>query len=144
MKRRKVISNYLYQSPYFVVEHFTVKRHQHIIKKAETIKERTNTEYVSIIETDSKPGHRKVTILYDYKAKAGNELILKVGETITDITVVEEGWCKGKLNCNTGVFPENFVKSLEEKTPPSPKRFKKEIKRTVKVNYGHKPTTGQH
>ena len=87
MKRRKVISNYLYQSPYFVVEHFTVKRHQHIIKKAETIKERTNTEYVSIIETESKPDNKQAIVKFDCKAIDGDELSLKFGEVITGKTV---------------------------------------------------------
>ena len=107
MKRRKVISNYLYQSPYFVVEHFTVKRHQHIIKKAETIKERTNTEYVSIIETDSKPDNNKANaVKYDYKAILADELRLKVGEIITGLNLVEKVWCTKIANVNTGMLQQ--------------------------------------
>ena len=65
---------------------------------------------------------------------------MKVGEIITDVTAVGEGWCKGKLGSNTGMFPEKFVEFLEVKPQPSASTIKKEIKIKVKVTYGNKPT----
>ena len=86
-------------------------------EKAETTKESTKTESFLVIQTDSKPDNKQAIVKYEYQAKAGDELSLKIGEIITDITVVEEGWCKGKLNGSTGMFLENFVKFLREPPP---------------------------
>ena len=40
---------------------------------------------------------------------AGDEFTWKFGEIITDITAVEEGGCKLKINSSTRMFPDNFV-----------------------------------
>ena len=47
---------------------------------------------------------------FDYNAEAEDELTLKVGDVLTNIKKVEEGWCQGVLNGKTGMFPDNFVK----------------------------------
>ena len=46
---------------------------------------------------------------FDYKAEAEDELTLKVGDVLTNIKEVEDGWCQGVLNGKTGMFPDNFV-----------------------------------
>lgn len=50
------------------------------------------------------------TVQFDYKAEAPDELTLAVGDVITNIRQVEDGWCEGFLRGKTGVFPDNFVK----------------------------------
>ena len=50
------------------------------------------------------------TVVFEYQAAASDELTLKVGDVITNVKNVEEGWCEGLLNGKTGMFPDNFVK----------------------------------
>ena len=49
---------------------------------------------------------------YDYDAEAPDELTLKVGDVLTNITTIEEGWCRGTLKGISGMFPDNFVKVI--------------------------------
>lgn len=57
-------------------------------------------------------------VLHDYKAENSDELSLKAGD-IVEITEkgVDEGWWEGKVNGQTGVFPNNFVEIIEDTTP---------------------------
>ncbi|KAJ8034449.1 Intersectin-2 [Holothuria leucospilota] len=48
-------------------------------------------------------------VMYDYDAVQPDELTIKVGDIITDISVVADGWCKGVVNGKEGMFPSNFV-----------------------------------
>ncbi|XP_019853346.1 PREDICTED: SH3 domain-containing kinase-binding protein 1-like isoform X2 [Amphimedon queenslandica] len=48
--------------------------------------------------------------LFNYSKEEDDELSLNVGDVVTDVTVIEDGWCEGTLNGIKGVFPENFVK----------------------------------
>lgn len=52
----------------------------------------------------------EVLVEYEYLAQEPDELNLKVGDIITDVVRVQEGWCEGILNGVKGVFPDNFVK----------------------------------
>lgn len=47
---------------------------------------------------------------FEYIAQEEDELNLKVGDVITNITKTSEGWCEGSLNGRRGMFPDNFVK----------------------------------
>ncbi|XP_028281673.1 SH3 domain-containing protein 21 isoform X2 [Parambassis ranga] len=49
--------------------------------------------------------------LFDYKAKAEDELELKKGEVIVILNkeTEDEGWWEGELNGRCGFFPDNFV-----------------------------------
>lgn len=49
-------------------------------------------------------------VTFDYQPEAQDELGLKVGDIITGVEQVEEGWCRGSLNGKIGMFPDNFVK----------------------------------
>jgi len=51
-------------------------------------------------------------VQFDYTAVAPDELTLKVGDVITNITPVEDGWCQGTIYGKSGVFPDNFVKVI--------------------------------
>ena len=50
------------------------------------------------------------TVLYDYTAKNADEHTLKVGDVLTNIKQIEDGWCEGVLKGKTAAFPDNFVK----------------------------------
>ncbi|XP_019851292.1 PREDICTED: SH3 domain-containing kinase-binding protein 1-like isoform X1 [Amphimedon queenslandica] len=52
----------------------------------------------------------EAVVLFNYTKEQDDELSLNVGDTVTDVTIIEEGWCEGTLNGIKGVFPENFVK----------------------------------
>ncbi|ESN90375.1 hypothetical protein HELRODRAFT_96485 [Helobdella robusta] len=63
-----------------------------------------------------------VIVEYEYVAQEPDELNLKVGDIITNVTKVQEGWCEGILNGKKGFFPDNFVKEYKEnKKPEKPK-----------------------
>lgn len=53
-------------------------------------------------------------VLFEYQASASDELTFKVGDIITNVKNVEDGWCEGTLNGKTGMFPDNFVKVLKK------------------------------
>uniref|UniRef100_A0A182FAY5 SH3 domain-containing protein n=2 Tax=Anopheles albimanus TaxID=7167 RepID=A0A182FAY5_ANOAL len=57
---------------------------------------------------------------FDYAAKEPDELTLKKGAIITNIKVQDGGWWEGTLIATgrTGVFPDNFVRVLEQPPPP--------------------------
>lgn len=46
---------------------------------------------------------------YDYVAEHNDELTLRVGDVITQVTNKSHGWWSGTLGEDTGFFPENFV-----------------------------------
>ena len=48
------------------------------------------------------------TALYDYDAQESNELSFKVGNVITAIIKIDEGWWEGSLNSHVGLFPRAF------------------------------------
>ncbi|XP_047454190.1 SH3 domain-containing protein 21 [Mugil cephalus] len=50
-------------------------------------------------------------VMFDYKAKAEDELDLKKGDTVVILRkeTEDEGWWEGELNGRCGIFPDNFV-----------------------------------
>merc|ERR1739844_244965 len=61
----------------------------------------------------------------------GDELSIKVGEIIKDVKRMDGGWWEGSLNGRRGVFPDNFVKVVTNKTQNSPKAKPKTIQPTT-------------
>lgn len=49
--------------------------------------------------------------VYDYEPELPDELELKVGDEIKIIEseLTFEGWMRGEVNGNVGIFPDNFV-----------------------------------
>ena len=47
---------------------------------------------------------------HTYLASQDDELTLQVGDVITDVEKMEDGWWQGTLRGKTGMFPDNFVK----------------------------------
>lgn len=56
----------------------------------------------------------EVLVEYDYDAQEGDELTLRRGDIIRDVVKKQEGWWEGVLNEKRGLFPDNFVKVLND------------------------------
>lgn len=54
-------------------------------------------------------------VMFDYKAKAEDELELKKGDVVVVLNkeTEDEGWWRGELNGRCGYFPDNFVMLIE-------------------------------
>ncbi|XP_068238237.1 SH3 domain-containing kinase-binding protein 1-like isoform X12 [Palaemon carinicauda] len=59
-------------------------------------------------------GGRRCRVVFSYAPQHDDELPLCVGQTITILQEVEEGWWKGVLDGQVGMFPSNFVENLDE------------------------------
>jgi hypothetical protein len=57
-------------------------------------------------------------VKFPYDKEQDDELSLKIGDVVTNITTVEEGWCEGTVNGVTGLFPSNFIEFREAKPEP--------------------------
>ncbi|XP_060063303.1 SH3 domain-containing kinase-binding protein 1-like isoform X2 [Ylistrum balloti] len=58
-----------------------------------------------------------VEVTFEYAAEQEDELNIKVGDIIKNVTMSEGGWWEGELNGKTGMFPDNFVKVIEKAKP---------------------------
>lgn len=56
----------------------------------------------------------EVLVEYDYVAKESDELTIKKGDIIKDVIKKTGGWWEGVLNNKKGMFPDNFVRSLDK------------------------------
>ncbi|XP_076807672.1 receptor-interacting serine/threonine-protein kinase 1-like [Clavelina lepadiformis] len=85
---------------------------------------------------------KKIAIVtFDYDAKDEDELTLRLGDVLTNLKPDEEGWCMGSLNERTGVFPDNFVKVVDDfpaSVNPVESTRKKGITRRMKVTFSYK------
>ncbi|KAG5443434.1 SH3-domain kinase binding protein 1 [Clonorchis sinensis] len=64
-----------------------------------------------------------VVVEFDYVAEETDELTIRKGNIIRDVSQFEDGWYIGNLNGKIGVFPDNFVKvlnSAETSNDPKP------------------------
>ncbi|XP_054713527.1 CD2-associated protein-like [Uloborus diversus] len=66
----------------------------------------------SVTQKDSKK--RLVKALFSYAPVNTDELPLKINDILEVIEETEEGWWKGILDGNVGMFPSNFVIELDE------------------------------
>jgi hypothetical protein len=57
-----------------------------------------------------------VEVEYNYEAEQSDELSIKVGDIIKNVTISEGGWWEGELNGKKGMFPDNFVKVKKNNT----------------------------
>lgn len=48
--------------------------------------------------------------MYSYDAEQPDELTIKPGDIIKNVSMVDGGWWEGELNGKKGMFPDNFVK----------------------------------
>lgn len=61
---------------------------------------------------------RQCRVIFSYSPVHEDELKLNVDEIINVVGEEEEGWWRGTLNGNEGVFPSNFVEEIIQ--PPKP------------------------
>ncbi|KAJ6638723.1 CD2-associated protein [Pseudolycoriella hygida] len=83
--------------------------------------------FVVVVDSDDKnpvvlrdkaaTQNRRCKAVYSYTQNNNDELTLAVGDIIEFLGEVEEGWWKGKLGTKVGVFPSNFVVTLEHVSP---------------------------
>lgn len=73
--------------------------------------------------THRTTGGRKCKVLFSYHPVNDDELPLQVNDIVDILDEVEEGWWKGRLRNQIGVFPSNFVVELTDENlqepPPS-------------------------
>lgn len=50
---------------------------------------------------------------FDYDAQEPDELTIRKGDIIRNITMKPGGWWEGTLNDKRGMFPDNFGRILE-------------------------------
>ena len=79
-------------------------------------------------------------MVFPYAGLNSDELTLRVGQVVTIISkeVDDTGWWKGEVDGAVGVFPENFVKVIENSDkkparPPPPTRTLSNANDTEKV-----------
>ena len=63
----------------------------------------------------------EAVVTFDYNAHRDDELTLRVGQVLTNVCAVEEGWAEELLR-KVGMFPANFVEmrraSPDDRPPP--------------------------
>eukprot|EP01136_Pigoraptor_vietnamica_P042265 Opistho-1_new@16219 len=69
-----------------------------------------------------KPGEKRMRATFDYTAENPDELTFAVGDVITNVTSVGEGWAQGDLNGKSGLFPSNFAEALPDEEPEVKKK----------------------
>ncbi|KAI8879754.1 SH3-domain-containing protein [Backusella circina FSU 941] len=71
-------------------------------------------------QAPTTPKGKKAMVTHDYDAQNEDEIKLLRGEYLTDVEPTEsEGWWKGTSESGKiGVFPSNFVQTLEDEAPP--------------------------
>ncbi|XP_035207360.1 SH3 domain-containing kinase-binding protein 1-like [Stegodyphus dumicola] len=91
---------------------------------------------------------RMVKALYSYTPENIDELELKVNDILEVIEETEEGWWKGILDGNVGMFPSNFVIELDGLPEEFNNQFMNELsptKNASKVkNVGHQEPLHRH
>ncbi|KAL4233124.1 SH3-domain kinase binding protein 1 [Mactra antiquata] len=73
-----------------------------------------------------------VLVEYNYDAEQSDELTIKVGDTIKNVTMSEGGWWEGDLNGKRGMFPDNFVKVIPKKEEGKKKDVQASKRQSVK------------
>ena len=53
-----------------------------------------------------------VIVIYPYTAIDEDDLTIKVGDLITNVSKEDEGWYTGTLNGQRGLFPSNYAEVL--------------------------------
>ncbi|XP_004078485.1 SH3 domain-containing protein 21 isoform X3 [Oryzias latipes] len=76
----------------------------------------------------------EVLVLMDFEGTAGDELTVKTGDVLKNVTKAnEEGWLHGELRGKWGIFPVNFVKEIPVYLIGDSKREPRSIRKPKKV-----------
>jgi len=60
---------------------------------------------------------KQCRVLFSYQPKHEDELKLDLDDVVDFVAEVEDGWWKGKLRGQVGVFPSNFVEMIKTSVP---------------------------
>uniref|UniRef100_A0A3P9IVF1 SH3 domain containing 21 n=1 Tax=Oryzias latipes TaxID=8090 RepID=A0A3P9IVF1_ORYLA len=75
----------------------------------------------------------------DFEGTAGDELTVKTGDVLKNVTKAnEEGWLHGELRGKWGIFPVNFVKEIPVYLIGDSKREPRSIRKPKKAKQGRK------
>ncbi|XP_076028649.1 E3 ubiquitin-protein ligase SH3RF1-like isoform X9 [Oratosquilla oratoria] len=92
-----------------------------VVKKDQELeqKEQQQLQGMSDGATDinKRGAGRRCRVVFSYIPQHDDELQLNVGDTLTVIEEVEEGWWKGHLKDQVGMFPSNFVEEIDKEEP---------------------------
>jgi len=78
-----------------------------------------------------KPKTKQFVAAFKYVASNEDELSFEVGDIITFIEDIEEGWAKGEIeNGDSGLYPTNFVKAVEDSNQSSKKEERSKGRRS--------------
>ncbi|CBY30464.1 unnamed protein product [Oikopleura dioica] len=78
-----------------------------------------------------KPKTKHFEAAFKYVASNEDELSFEVGDIITFIEDIEEGWAKGEIdNGDSGLYPTNFVKAVEDTSQSSKKEERSKGRRS--------------
>ncbi|CAG2101673.1 unnamed protein product [Medioppia subpectinata] len=94
-----------------------VKEGQQVVTKAavnpESDAEKQNPDFGKTAKpsnNSASPTGLTATALYDYKAADFDEISFDINELITDIEMIDEGWCRGRCGGEVGLFPTSYVR----------------------------------
>ncbi|VVC41159.1 Hypothetical protein CINCED_3A018153 [Cinara cedri] len=96
--------------------------------------------YVRIVHNSTgvvlrKKNVRKCKVLFSYKPANRDELELNIDDVIEVLGEVEEGWWKGELRNEIGVFPSNYVTEISDTKSVSRSDSKTSIGSLQKEDY---------
>ncbi|XP_077443254.1 CD2-associated protein [Stigmatopora argus] len=75
----------------------------------------------------------EVVVEFDYEALHEDELTLRKGDLIKNVSCIQEdGWMEGDLNGKRGLFPDNFVKELKQEDKETKSEPKEESAQPMK------------
>lgn len=76
-----------------------------------------------------------VSVEYDYLAQNPDELTINRGEIIRNVFKKEDGWMEGELNGKIGLFPDNFIKIINnsKSTTPTKQQFINDTKKQKNI-----------
>ncbi|KAL5257259.1 hypothetical protein ACHWQZ_G012251 [Mnemiopsis leidyi] len=69
-----------------------------------------------------KSGGKQAKALYDYVAGDDDEISFSMGDLISQIEMIDDGWATGSIGGKSGMFPVGYVDIVEEGQPPSPSK----------------------
>eukprot|EP01105_Mastigella_eilhardi_P016870 TRINITY_DN3864_c0_g1_i1.p1 TRINITY_DN3864_c0_g1~~TRINITY_DN3864_c0_g1_i1.p1 ORF type:complete len:1337 (+),score=349.06 TRINITY_DN3864_c0_g1_i1:53-4063(+) len=63
---------------------------------------------------------RRARALFDFNARDGTEINIRVGDLVNVLWEHESGWWKGELSDRVGLFPSNYCEIVDETPPATP------------------------